>query len=52
MSLDNALLILGVLASAVLRLPSLLCAAFCNSSRGTVSLITKKAEAKPRLNIW
>lgn len=46
MSLDNALLILGVIASAALRLPSLLRAAFCNSSRRAVSLITKKAEAK------
>lgn len=31
---------IGVLASAVLRLRSLLCAAFYNSSRGAISLIT------------
>ena len=37
---------IGVLASTVLRLRSLLRTAFCNSSRGAVSLITKKAEAK------
>ena len=36
----------GVLASAVLRLPSLLCAAFCSSSRGGGIVDNKKAETK------
>ena len=44
--IGNADIEVGVIASAALRLPSLLRAAFCNSSRRAVSLITKKAEAK------
>lgn len=43
---------IGVLASTVLRLRSLLRTVLCSSSRGAVSLIIKKPRQKPRLNTW
>ncbi len=44
--IGNADIGIGVLASAILRLRSLLCAAFCSSSKGGGIADNKKAEAK------